>query len=129
VWESAPANGGSRIEKYILYIQGGQTDFGYELATPVNHYTYTDLAEKTDYNLTIAAFNANGDASPGNWWTSFTATTAIDGAPGDPGFLRLAPPPSAPVPDTDDNVSIAWNTASTNGGTNISGYEITWTPQ
>jgi chitodextrinase len=129
VWESAPANGGSRIASYILSILGGDINAYYDLPTPVNEYTFTGLAEKSDYQLEIRALNASGQSSPANWWTRFTATTATDGAPGDPGFLRLAPPPSPPVPDTDDNVWIAWNTAAANGGTNVSGYEITWTPQ
>lgn len=129
VWESAPRNGGSRIDRYLLNILGGDINSYYDLPTPVNNYTFTGLAEKSDYILEIRAQNASGQPSPANWWTRFTATTAIDGAPGDPGFLRLAPPASPPPPDTDDNISIAWNTASTNGGTSISGYEVTWTPQ
>ena len=129
MWDSAPQNGPIPITKYLLSIQGGQTDFGFQLDTPVNRYTYTDLAEKTDYQLSIVAYNEDGFASPNNWWTRFIATTATNGAPGDPGFLRVAPPPGSAMPDTDDNVSISWNTAGANGGTNVSGYQITWTPQ
>lgn len=126
VWESAPRNGGTRIARYILNVKGGETDSNYVLPTPVNAYTITTgLEPKSDYTLGITAENEEGLNSPGNWWTYFTATTASDGAPGDPGFLRAA----APSGDTDGNVSIAWNTASTNGGSDISAYEITWTPQ
>jgi len=126
VWESAPRNGGSRIARYILNVKGGESDSNYILPTPVNAYTITTgLDPKSDYTLGITAENEEGLNSPGNWWTYFTATTASDGEPGDPGFLRSASPPG----DTDDSIGIAWNTASTNGGTNISAYEVTWTPQ
>ena len=126
VWESAPRNGGSRIASYILNILGGDINTYYDLPTPVNDYTFTGLAPKTSYQLDIRALNAEGQTSPGNWWTRFTATTPPDnGAPGDPGFLRSTSPPG----DTDDSIGIAWNTASTNGGSDISAYEVTWTPQ
>jgi chitodextrinase len=125
VWESAPRNGGTRIASYILNVKGGEIDSNYQLPTPVNAYTITGLEPKSDYTLGITAENEEGLNSPGNWWTYFTAATAIDGEPGDPGFLRSASPPA----DTDDSIGITWNTASTNGGSDISAYEVTWTPQ
>jgi hypothetical protein len=126
VWESAPTNGGSRIEKYLLGIGGPNIDLDYEVYTPANRFTYTDLADNTEYTLYISAWNADGlNSPPSAWWTTFKATTAINGMPGDPTFLRMA----APSGDTDSNVSIAWNTGSTNGGSDISGYQVTWTPQ
>jgi chitodextrinase len=126
VWESAPTNGGSMIEKYLLSIFGPNNDFNYEVYTPANRFTYSDLADNTEYSLYISALNADGIQSPPfAWWTHFKATTAINGMPGDPTFLRVA----SPGGDTDNSVSIMWNTANTNGGSDISGYQVTWTPQ
>ena len=57
----------------------------------------------------------------------YAETHAVD-APGDPGFFFLAARANSPpnVPVDNDSIHVEWNTASADGGEDISGYVVTW---
>jgi hypothetical protein len=124
VWNSAYVNGGADIDYYTLFVSGNEYDTTFKVFVPNTTFTIPDLTASTPYLINITATNKNGKTSPGEQ-KPIAALTAVAGGPGDPGFVEIVRSGS-PLPTTDSNIQIAWNTASKSGGSDISGYIVTW---
>lgn len=124
MWDSAFRNGGTPIASYTLSVTGPEYDNIFKVLVPQTSYTITGLAASTPYAINIKATNSADLDSPGQGPVLLISTDAEAG-PAQPGFIDR---PASPPPDVNSNVSVAWNTASTDGGTDISGYQVTWSP-
>jgi chitodextrinase len=122
-WDSAFRNGGAKIAFYNLYVRGPEIDDNYTILAPLTSYTVADLTPDTSYSVSIAATNSNELSSPIS--AAITLTTDLEDGPAQPAFIDRA---GTPPPNDNSNISVAWNTASTDGGTDISGYQVTWSP-
>lgn len=123
-WDSAFRNGGSPIASYTLHVTGIGYDSTETVDVPRTSYTISGLMASTQYVISITAMNENKLESPGQGAVITLMTDAADG-PGGPGFIdRGATPPL----DANSNISVVWNTADNDGGTDISGYQVTWSP-
>jgi hypothetical protein len=122
-WDSAFRNGGPKIASYTLYVKGGEVDDNYKVLAPTTSYTVADLTPNTPYSVSIAATNSNELSSPIS--AEIMLVTDLEDGPAQPAFIDRA---ATPPPNDNSNISVAWNTASTDGGTDISGYQVTWSP-
>jgi hypothetical protein len=123
-WDSAFRNGGAPISNYTLYVTGPEYDQTFTANVPQTSYTISGLTSSTPYSIRISATNSNKLESPGQA-PAIALSTDAEAGPAQPGFIDRA---GSPPPDVNSNIAVAWNTASTDGGTDISGYQVTWSP-
>jgi titin len=115
-WTAPSSNGGSTISGYRItpYIAGAPqasvtTDY------PVTSYTVGGLTDGTAYTFTVAAINGVGtsvESAPSGTITPTQATT-----PGVPTGVVGTP--------KDGAVALAWTAPSSDGGSPLTGYQIT----
>jgi len=123
-WDSAYKGNGSSISSYTLYVKGGlDFDENFKVFAPLTSYTVTGLTPATPYSVAVVARNETGLSSP----ESIPITIFTDGevGPAQPSFINRG---ATPPPNDNSDISVVWNTASTDGGTNISGYQVSWSP-
>jgi len=123
-WDSAFRNGGAAIANYTIHVTGPEYDNTFTAAVPQTSYTVSGLTPSTLYEMNITAMNSNKLESPGQGPVLLLSTDAEMG-PAQPGFIDRA---GTPPPDANSNIAVAWNNAYTDGGTDISGYQVIWSP-
>ncbi len=118
-WQSPSSDGGSDLTGYKIY-RGTTSDE--EGSTPVgstNNYTLsfndTGLANGQPYFYKVTAINSAGESKSSNEATA-TPSNGTQ-APSAPAGLVASPLSSS-------QISLAWNTPSSNGGSAITGYKI-----
>lgn len=124
VWNSASQVPPATIDFYTLFVIGNKYDQTF--STSATKFSISgDLQPDTEYAITIKATNTSNITSPGDGEKLLVRTAAL-GGPGDPVPLNILR--SGTPPPTDSNIAIEWNTANTDGGLDISGYMVSWTP-
>lgn len=118
-WDSAYSVG-SRIASYTLYVTSTDYDSTLTVLGMGTTYTITNLSSGTPYDIKIAATNVNNKQSAPT--TPITLTTDLDVGPAQPAFIERSGTPQ------NNEVTVVWNNASTDGGSDISGYQVTWSP-
>jgi hypothetical protein len=128
VWNSASRAGGSAIAFYNIYVTGVTADYNNTFTTSNTAFTISGLEPSTGYGINVTATNLSGFSSPLVSNAAIYAETHATDAPGDPGFFFLAARANSPqnVPVNNDSIHVEWNTASADGGEDISGYVVTW---
>jgi len=128
VWNSASRAGGSAIAVYNVYVTGVTADYNKTFTIPNTAFTISGLQPSTGYDINVTATNLSGFSSPLVRDNSIFAETHAEDAPGDPGFFFLAARANSPpnVPVDNNSIHVEWNTASADGGEDISGYVVTW---
>ncbi len=113
---TAGATGGSLIQKYQFSTDNGSTwsDAAAGTTSPV---TVSGLTNGTTYNIKLRAVNAAGNGASSASAVSVTLPT-VPGAPADVVGLRGS-----------GKVTVSWVAPVNNGGSAITGYTVTASPQ
>jgi len=110
-WDEPGDDGGAAIDYYIVY-QDGKDIAHVNVATA----TVTGLTNGVQYSFAVAAHNSAGPGAKSNA-VSVTPSLSIV-APGAP--MNLTAVPSL------DQVQLTWNPPATDGGSAITGYNLSW---
>jgi Ca2+-binding RTX toxin-like protein len=120
-WTAPADNGGSPIQRYeIQVLNGAGSQTGALRTAPAGAavQTVTSLVNGTAYRFRVRAVNALG---AGAWSASSTAVTPRT-VPGKVRALTAAPGGKGGKLTT----TVRWTAPATTGGSNITGYRITW---
>jgi len=110
-WTAPASNGGAAITSYTITYSGGTVTTN----SSATSATVTGLTNGTLYSFTVAATNSAGTGAAS---TSASATPAtVPGAP--TGLSGTA---------GDAQVPLTWTAPASNGGAEITGYVVEWTP-
>lgn len=116
-WTAPDSDGGSDITGYTIKQVADKTTNIDPNTTKGGSYTVTGLTNGTEYTFSIAAINAKGTSD----YSSTQAVTpqAAVTTPDAPGFGSISADES--------EITFAW-TAPDNGGSDITGYTLSYTP-
>lgn len=117
-WQPPADDGGSPVTGYAISRDGAAVT---TVAATTSSFTLRDLRPGTAYSLTVAAVNAAG--------TGPAAGAAVS-TPTAPGVPSSA---TGTRDDTAGTATLAWQAPSTDGGSALSGYQVSvdggsWTP-
>jgi len=118
MWDTAFQGTGPAVTNHVVKIDpevDGVSTFDVGTDTTL---TVSNLAPDTGYYFSVRAINSGGFASP--YSTTIALSTNLATGPGDIVGLRTIETVQS------DTIPIVWSTAGTDGGTDISGYIITF---
>ncbi|MDQ1444150.1 MAG: hypothetical protein QOI20_614 [Acidimicrobiaceae bacterium] len=115
---TAPNNGGSALTGYKLSAtpQGGGSAVTGTAAGGATTGSIVGLVNGTTYDVTVTATNANGDGPVSNVVAGTPSTV-----PGAPTITSMTP--------GDQELTVTWNPPADTGGSPITGFTVTATPQ
>ncbi len=111
-WSTPADNGGSPVTSYILTLSPPAGTITYS----GTNATVTGLTNGTSYTATVQAVNANGTSAASTPSAAFTPSTV----PGAPTNLSFTP--------ADGFATGTWTAPADNGGSPVTGYVVTLTP-
>ena len=118
-WDPPADDGGATIDGYLLTWSPDAPPTPIEVQADARRYVPSGLNPGTEYTVSLVAFNDAGssDAATITFTIPVPATT-----PSAPQTLTWEPS------DTGTSASLSWDPPADDGGANIDGYRLTWSP-
>ena len=116
-WQAPSENGGAEVTGYQVEWSPDGVDWSeLETNTPERSYEHSSLSVGAEYRYRVAAINTAGPSA----WAELTQATDPAVAPGAPERLSAAA--------TQTSITLSWQVPTENGGADVTGYQIEWSP-